>query len=140
MIAKADGRPRLFGIMAFAGLLLAYLTLVALRESWRESIKLVAEGLPPVAGGVAGVWAFGQDFTILAQLALVFVFAMAVGFAVRPARTAVFALVPSLAAALVAAWLWFDVGAATFAAFAVPLLSGTILLAVIHLYRHSENA
>lgn len=129
-----------FGIMAFAGMLLAYLTLVALRESWREALKLIAEGLPPVAGGVAGVWAFGHDFTILAQLALVFVFAMAVGFAVRPARAAVFALVPSLAAALVAAWLWFDVGAATFAAFAVPLLSGTVLLTVIHLYRRSENA
>lgn len=122
-----------FGWMAIAGLLLAYLTLVALRESWIEPFWRIIEGLPAVAGGVLGIFVFGQDFTILAQLALVFLFAFGLGFALRPIRTVAFALISSIAVALLCGWLFIDVGEASFAAFAVPLASGLLALTLTQL-------
>ena len=127
--AEVESRGK-FGRMAVAGLLLSCLVLVALRESWLEPLKLLAEGLPAVGGGVFGIFAFGQEFTILAQLALVFLFAFAVGFALRPVRAVALALVLALAAALAAAGLLLDVGSGTFAAFAVPLAAGMAVLFV----------
>ena len=122
-----------FGWMAIAGILLAYLTLVALRESWIEPVGRIIEGLPAVAGGVLGIFLFGQEFTILAQLSLVYVFAFGLGFAMRPVRTVAFALIFSTVIAMLIGWLFIDVGKASFAAFGIPLVSGLVALTLTQL-------
>lgn len=119
-----------FGRLIAIGICLMYLVLVALQESWLRPLGLIASGFPAVAGGVFGIWVCGQDFTVLAQLALVFLMAFAVGFAVRPRRLVALSLAIALALALAAAWFLFEVGVVTFAAFAVPLTFGTAVLAV----------
>lgn len=112
-----------FERLIVVGLVLVYLVLVAVRESWLEPLKLIAEAFPAAAGGILGVCLCGQDFTILAQLALVFLLVFSVALALRPMRTAPFATVVSLLEGLGLSRA-LDVGGATFAAFAAPLSAG----------------
>ena len=113
-----------FERMIAVGVFFMYLVLVAATESWLRPFRLLLSAVPAVSGGVFGVWAFGQDFTILAQLALVFLLVFPVGLAVRPGRAAPAAFAAGLALSLVFAAFALVVGLATFNAFAVPLASG----------------
>lgn len=112
-----------FERLIVVGLVLMYLVLVAVRESWLEPVKLIAESFPAVAGGLLGIWLCGQDFTILAQLALVFLLVFPVALALRPIRTAPLVTAVALLAGVCLSRV-LDVGGATFAAFAVPLSAG----------------
>lgn len=125
-----------FGRMSAAGIVFMYLVLVAGTESWRRPIRHLASALPSVAGGVFGIWAAGQEFTILAQLALVFIFAFSAGLALRPRLKAPAAFAVSLGAAILAAMVLPGVGAATFRAFAVPFASGMAAMLLAHAALH----
>ena len=113
-----------FERMMAAGVFFMYLVLVAATESWLRPFALLLSAVPAVAGGVFGVWVCGQDFTILAQLALVFLLVFPVGVAVRPLRAAPASFAVALAVSLVLAKAMLGVGIATFGAFAAPLASG----------------
>ena len=113
-----------FERMMAAGVFFMYLVLVAATESWLRPFALLLSAVPAVAGGVFGVWVCGQDFTILAQLALVFLLVFPVGVAVRPLRAAPSAFAVALAVSLVLAKALLGVGVATFGAFAAPLAFG----------------
>ena len=122
-----------FERMMAVGVFFMYLVLVAATESWLRPFRLLLSAVPAVSGGVFGVWAFGQDFTILAQLALVFLLVFPVGLAVRPGRAAPVAFAVGLALSLGFAAFTLVVGLATFNAFAVPLASGLAVSSLVSL-------
>ena len=130
-----------FGRMAAAGLMLMYLVLVAATESWLAPIRHLTDALPAVAGGVFGIWVAEQEFTILAQLALMFVFAFSAGISLRPLRAVPAAFAAALGVAILASVLLPGVGASTFRAFAVPFASGmaVLLLAQAALHKTFNN-
>ena len=109
-----------------------YLVLVVVRESWLEPLKLLAGALPPVAAGILGLLVCGQEFTILAQLSLVFLLVFGAALEVRPVRSAPAALFIAFLAAVVGAKFFVRVGYATFATFAVPLSSGFLAMVACH--------
>ena len=121
-----------FGRMLAAGVFLMYLVLVVVRESWLEPLKLLAGALPPVAAGILGLLVCGQEFTILAQLSLVFLLVFGAALEVRPVRSAPAALFIAFLAAVVGAKFFVRVGYATFATFAVPLSSGFLAMVACH--------
>ena len=119
--------------MAAAGLMLMYLVLVAATESWLAPIRHLTDALPSVAGGVFGIWVSEQEFTILAQLALVFLFAFSAGLSLRPLRAVPSAFATSVGVAILASVLLPGVGASTFRAFAVPFAFGTAVLLLVQI-------
>ena len=129
---EVDSRGKFERIFA-VGVLLMYLVLVGATESWLRPFELLLSSVPAVAGGVFGMWICGHDFSILAQLALVFLLALPAGLAVRPVVRASAAFAGALALALAADAFFPVVGAATFSAFAVPLVFGLAVSLVMHL-------
>ena len=113
-----------FGLIIAVGAMLMYLALVGATESWLRPLGLLLSSVPAVAGGIFGVWICGHEFTILAQLALVFLLVFPVGLAVCPVVKAIAAFCLALVIVLCAALAFSGVGASTFGAFAVPLAFG----------------
>ena len=123
-----------FGKMLVVGVVFMFLVLVAATESWLRPLALLLSAIPAVSGGIFGVWICGQEFTILAQLALVFLLVFPVGLAVRPGRAAPAAFALALALSLGFAAVFLGVGVATFSAFAVPLVFGLAVSFVVSLF------
>ena len=109
-----------------------YLVLVGATESWTRPFALMLSSIPAVAGGIFGVWICGHEFTILAQLALMFLLAFPAGLAVRPVAKASVAFCAALALVLCAAVAFPCVGSSTFGAFAVPIVFGLPVMLAVH--------
>ena len=120
-----------FERMILISVFLMYFVLVAATESWLEPIRLMLSPIPAIAGGIFGIWVCGQDFTVLAQLALVILLALPPCMAVRPRLVAIVAYVAALILAIGFSLFGPDVGAATFRAFAVPMAFGLSVSAAV---------
>ena len=129
---EVESRGKFERIVAI-GVLLMYLVLVGATESWTRPFALMLSSIPAVAGGIFGVWICGHEFTILAQLALMFLLAFPAGLAVRPVAKASVAFCAALALVLCAAVAFPCVGSSTFGAFAVPLVFGLAVSLAMHL-------
>ena len=120
-----------FERMILISVFLMYFVLVAATESWLEPLRLMLSPIPAIAGGIFGIWVCGQDFTVLAQLALVILLALPPCMAVRPRLVAIVAYVAALILAIGFSLFGPDVGAATFRAFAVPMAFGLSVSAAV---------
>ena len=128
---EVESRGKFERIVAI-GVLLMYLVLVGATESWTRPFALMLSSIPAVAGGIFGVWICGHEFTILAQLALMFLLAFPAGLAVRPVAKASVAFCAALALVLCAAVAFPCVGSSTFGAFAVPIVFGLPVMLAVH--------
>ena len=128
---EVESRGKFERIVAI-GVLLMYLVLVGATESWTRPFALMLSSIPAVAGGIFGVWICGHEFTILAQLALMFLLAFPAGLAVRPVAKASVAFCAALALVLCAAVAFPCVGSSTFGAFAVPIVFGLPVMLAAH--------